>query len=106
MCSQNGEAGVPILYKHGRKLVGDRTAKSRLLKVQVTGSQFTDDLALYAVICIAFESIGRKFVQVASYYGLTVSLPITKGLAMGTAVGEGDGGQRWRESYLFRFQVV
>ena len=34
--SQSGEAGVPILYKHGRKLVGDRTAKSRLLKVQVT----------------------------------------------------------------------
>jgi len=27
-CSQSGEAGVPILYKHGRKLMGDRTEKS------------------------------------------------------------------------------
>ena len=45
-CSQSGEAGVPILYQHGRKLVGDRTAKSRLLKVQMTESQFADDLAL------------------------------------------------------------
>ena len=35
-----------VLYKHGIKLVGDRT---RLLKVQVTKSQFADDLALYTV---------------------------------------------------------
>ena len=55
--SQSGEAGVPILYKHGRKLVGDRTAKSRLLKVQVTESQFADDLALYAVARTPFESL-------------------------------------------------
>ena len=91
--SQSGEAGVPILYKHGRKLVGDRTAKSRLLKVQVTESQFADDLALYAVTCTAFESVCKRFVQVASFYGLTVSLPKTKGLAVGAAVGEGDDSQ-------------
>ena len=48
--TQSVEAGVPILYKHGRKLVGDRTAQSRLLKAQVTESQFADDFALYAVI--------------------------------------------------------
>ena len=29
-CNQTGEADVPILYHHGRKLVRDRTAKSRL----------------------------------------------------------------------------
>jgi len=40
---------VSVLYKHGRKLVKDRTVKFRLLKVQVTESQFADDLALYAV---------------------------------------------------------
>ena len=59
---QSGEAGVPILYKNGRKLVGDRTAKSRLLKVQVTESQFADDLALYAVTFTVIESICRGFV--------------------------------------------
>ena len=75
MHNQSGEAGVPNLYKHGRKLIGDQIVKSRLLKVQVTGSQFTDDLALYTVTCTAFESIGRKFVQVASFYGLIISLP-------------------------------
>ena len=29
---QCDEIGVPVLYKHGRKLLGDHTAKSRLLK--------------------------------------------------------------------------
>ena len=87
---QSVEAGVPILYKHGRKLVGDRTAKSRLLKAQVTESQFADDLALYAVTRTAFESASKSFVEVASYFGLTVSLPKTKGLAVGAAVSEVD----------------
>ena len=81
---------MPILYRHGRKLMGDQTAKSRLLKVQVTESQFADDLALYAITRIAFESVCKRFVQVASFYGLTVSLPKTKGLEVGAAVGEGD----------------
>ena len=57
--SQSGEAGVPILYQHGRKLVGDRTAKSRLLKVHVTESQFADDLAMYTVTRAAFVSVGE-----------------------------------------------
>ena len=37
-----------------------------------------------------FESAGRKFGEVESQFGLTVSIPKTKGLAMG-AVCEGDG---------------
>jgi len=41
-------AGVIVLFKHGRRLVGDRTAKSSLERVKVTESQFADDLALYA----------------------------------------------------------
>ena len=89
LCSQSGEAGIPILHKHGRKLVGDRSAKSRLSKVQVTESQFADDLALYTVTYITFESICRRFVQVTSFYGLTVSLPKTKGLVVGPTFGEG-----------------
>jgi len=40
-------AGVTVLYKHGRRLVDDRTVMER---VQATESQFADDLALYAGI--------------------------------------------------------
>ena len=40
----------PILYQHGWKLVGDRTTKSRLLKVLVTESQFADDLAIRTLL--------------------------------------------------------
>ena len=36
-------------YKIGRKLVGDRTAKARLGKMDHTESMFADDVALYAV---------------------------------------------------------
>ena len=58
--------------------------------MQVTGFQFADDLALYAVNHAAFESAGRKFVQVAGLFGLTVSLPKTKGLPMGAVLSEND----------------
>ena len=43
-------------YKHGRKLVGDSTAKSRLLYDVITESQFTDDAALYATAAEEFIS--------------------------------------------------
>jgi len=79
-----------VLYKHGRRLVGDRTVKSRLESVQVTESQFADDLALYAASQIAFESAGKSFVAGACQFGLTVSLPKTKGTVMGAGIGEGD----------------
>ena len=46
--NRSGGAGVSVLYKHGRKLVGDRTAKFRLSEMRVTESQFADDVALYA----------------------------------------------------------
>ena len=61
--SQSGEADVPILYQHGRKLVGDRTAKSRLLKVLVTESQFIDDLAVHTVTRAALVLAGKRFVS-------------------------------------------
>ena len=81
---------MPILYQHSRKLVEDRTAKSRLLKVHVTESQFADDLAMYTVTCAAFVSAGERFVRLASCFGLTVSLPKTKGLAVGSGLSEDD----------------
>ena len=40
------EVGVNVLYKHGRKLVGDRSVKSRLKEAKVTEAQFADDAAL------------------------------------------------------------
>ena len=45
--NRSSGAGVSVLYKHGRKLVGDRTAKSGLSEMRVTESQFADDVALY-----------------------------------------------------------
>ena len=41
-------AGVEFRHKLGRKLVGDRSAKSRLLLDVITESQVADDAALYA----------------------------------------------------------
>ena len=67
--------------------MGGHTAKSRLSRAQVSKS---DNLALYAVDRGVFESAGRKFVEVGSQFGLTVSIPKTKGLAMGT-ICDGDG---------------
>ena len=42
------EVGVPVLYKFGRKLDGDRTVISRLKAVKITESLFADDAAVYA----------------------------------------------------------
>ena len=44
---ESPEAGVAVLYKHGRKLVGDRTAKARLSEAKVTEMQFADEATLY-----------------------------------------------------------
>jgi len=47
-------AGVTVLFKHGRRLVGDCTVKSRLERVKVTESQFADNPALYATSSAVF----------------------------------------------------
>ena len=49
------EAGVAGLFKHERKLVGDRTAKARLSEVKVTKTQLADDAALYTPSQHSFE---------------------------------------------------
>ena len=79
-----------MLYKHGRKLVGDRTAKSRLSEMRVTESQFADDVALYATSRDSFESVAAEFVKVASEWGLTVSTEKTKGMVVGEGLNESD----------------
>ena len=76
------EAGVMVKYRHGRKLVGDRTAKSRLNEIKVTESQFADDTALYSTSRDAFECTTQKFIDTATHWGLTVSIHKTKGMSI------------------------
>ena len=72
-------AGVNVLCRHRRRLVGDHTVKSGLDRVQVTEFQFADDLVMYAAFQTEFESVGQSFVVEASHFGLTVGLTKTKG---------------------------
>ena len=74
---------VTVKYKLGRKLVGDRTAKSRLEDIQVTESQFADDVAVYATTREGLETAATEFMCAASKWGLTVSTMKTKGMAVG-----------------------
>ena len=84
------EAGVTVRYKHGRKLVGDRTAKSCLDQTRITESQFADDAAVYATSRDALVSAATKFVDAAAKWGLTVSIPKTKGMAVGNHLTPSD----------------
>ena len=86
------EAGIAILLKHGRKLVGDRTAKLRLEVVRVTETQFADDVALFSSSRDDFELAAKKFVDVARKWGLTVSTQETKGIVMGEKICDRDRG--------------
>ena len=89
-CNRSSCVGVSVLYKHGRKLVGDRTAKFRLSEMRVTESQFADDVALYATSRDSFESVAAEFVKLASEWGLTVSTEKTKGMVVGEGLNESD----------------
>ena len=51
------EAGVDVLFRHGRKFVRDRSAKSL---VRVTELQFADDVALYTSPRTKLESAALK----------------------------------------------
>ena len=84
------EAGIDVLFKHGRKLVGDRTGKSRLQVVRVTESQFADDVALYSSSREDYEMASRKFVDMARKWGLTVNTQKAKGIVIGTAIDDRD----------------
>ena len=77
------KAGVTVRHRIGRKLVGDRTAKSRLQEIRMTESQFADDVAVYAATREALEHVSAAFVNTAANWGLTVSLEKTKLLTLG-----------------------
>ena len=53
-------------------------------------SQFTDDMALYAGSRESLESVMEKLVLEASRWGLTVSIPKTKGMAVGDSLTDDD----------------
>ena len=72
---------MDVLFRPGRKLIGDRTAKSRLSVVRVTELKFADDVARYTTSCGNLESVARSFVGKADEWGLTVSIEKTKGLS-------------------------
>ena len=79
-----------MLFKHGRKLVGDRTSKSRLTVTRVHESQFADDAALYTTSRGTLEQTATKFVQKTGEWGLTVSIEKTKGMAIGDGLTDED----------------
>ena len=77
-----------VKFKHGRKLVGDRTAKSRLSVAKLTESQFADDTATYATTRDTFEHSAKEFLDSARDRGMTVSIEKTKGMVAGNTTGE------------------
>ena len=82
--------GLNVLYKLGRKLVGDRTAMSRLKEVRVTERQFADDAALYSTSRSSFVRSATGFATAAKDWGLTVSTAKTKEMAVGQSLDEND----------------
>ena len=88
--SKHVSEGVNVLYRIGRKLVGDRTTKSRLQEVKVTETQFADDAALYSTSRDGFESSTKGFAAVAAEWGMTVSVSKTKGMIVGSNLKESD----------------
>ena len=56
--------GVTVKHKPGRRLVGDRTAKSRLLPTRVTETLFADDAAVFSTTQQDFETSPRLCVSV------------------------------------------
>ena len=92
------DAGVLVKYKYGRKLVGDRTVKSRLSEVRVVETQFADDVAIYCHTREAFGSATCEFVHTAFDWSLTVSTHKTKALVMGGYLTAADSiFTGWRE---------
>ena len=82
--------GIPVLFRMGRRLVGDRTAKSRLQSVLVSDSQFADDVALYTTTRDNLQIMATEFAAPAARWGLTVSVQKTKALAVGESVDRHD----------------
>ena len=72
-----------VNFKHGRKLVGDRMAKSRLSNVNVIESQFADDTATNASSRETFEQSPMELLHTVKDWGMTVRIEKTKGMVVG-----------------------
>ena len=83
-------AGVNVNFKHGRKLVGDRMAKSRLSNVNVTESQFADDTATYASSHETLEQSAMELVHTVKDWGMMVNIEKTKGMVVGANLDDKD----------------
>ena len=83
--SSSSVPGVQVRYRVRRKLVGDRTRKSRLAEMSLTESQFADDAALYVTSWSDLQVVSGEFAACASRWGLTVSLQKTKAMAVNCA---------------------
>ena len=71
---------IPVRHSLGRKLVGDWTAKSRLKSSVITEKQFADDAAVFTTSQAGCADAAQKFIQCASRWSFTVSIPKTKGM--------------------------
>ena len=78
--SRSSVPGVQVRFRIGRRLVGDRTAKSHLDSTSITESQFADDAALYTTSFPHLAVMSDEFVSCGSRWGLTVSIEKTKAL--------------------------
>ena len=61
--AKSSAPGVCIRYRIGRRLVGDRTTKSRLQPQWITESQFADDAALYTTSRASLVPMASEFIQ-------------------------------------------
>ena len=50
------------------------TARSWLLRIWISESQFAGDLALFVVNRAMFELVGREFIQVGGLFGVCVCI--------------------------------
>ena len=75
--------GFPLRYRIGRRLVGDRTAKSRLDTAAVTESQYANDAAMYTTSRPFLETMAEEFSNCVSAWGLTINIQKTKAMAVG-----------------------
>ena len=82
--------GVNVNFKQGRKLVGDRMAKSHLSNVNVTESQFADDTATYASSHETLEQSAMELVHTVKDWGMMVNIEKTKGMVVGANLDDKD----------------
>ena len=72
--------------------VGDRTAKSCLKFSIITETQFADAAAVFTTSQASCTDAAQRFIQRASHWGLTVSIPKSKVMSVTSPSNESVGG--------------